>query len=120
MTDNASDAELEAIQRLISALEPLEKDARIRVIDYVFRRLGVEGRPAGHDMSFLMPPPAAGTPNPPAGSLSPPINDIRSLKAQKNPQSAIEMAAVAAYYLSEVAPAGHRKSEISASDIEAL
>jgi hypothetical protein len=28
MADNASDVELEAIQKLISALEPLDKDAR--------------------------------------------------------------------------------------------
>ena len=35
----SEDTELQAIQQLLSALEPLESDARSRVLDYVFQRL---------------------------------------------------------------------------------
>jgi hypothetical protein len=43
--------------------------------------------------------------------------DIRSLKEEKQPSSAREMAVLVAYYLSELAPASERKDEISADDI---
>lgn len=120
MTDN-SDTELQAIQKLISALEPLDQDARTRVIDYVFRRLRMGLRQPGHDLDFLTRAPVAATSSvAPAESTSSAVNDIRSLKETKAPQTANEMAALAAYYLSEVAPAVDRKSEIDASDIKKL
>lgn len=44
--------------------------------------------------------------------------DIRTLKEEKNPKSNIEMVAVMAYYLNEVAPPHERKESVSAGDIE--
>lgn len=44
--------------------------------------------------------------------------DIRSLKEQKNPNSARQMACLVAYYLQEVAPQNERKDSISAADLE--
>lgn len=44
--------------------------------------------------------------------------DIRSLKAEKNPNSAIEMACLVAYYLQELASKNDRKQKISAHDVE--
>lgn len=41
MSDQNIDSELKAIQTLLSTLEPLDKDARKRVIDYVFQRLEI-------------------------------------------------------------------------------
>ena len=41
----------------------------------------------------------------------------RSLKEQKNPSSAREMACIVAYYLEHYAPVGERKNSISAEDI---
>ncbi len=120
MTEN-SDTELQAIQKLISALEPLDQDARARVIDYVFRRLRMGAREGGHELNFLARAPAATAASAvPAAPLSPTVTDIRSLKEAKAPQTANEMAAIAAYYLSEVAPSGDRKSEIDASDLKNL
>jgi hypothetical protein len=40
----SEDAELQAIDKLLSALEPLDPEARDRVIDYVFQRLNVKPR----------------------------------------------------------------------------
>ena len=48
------------------------------------------------------------------------MTDIRSFKEQKQPQSGIQMAVVAAYYLSEFAPAEARKADISLSDLTDL
>ena len=39
MPEKKDDPELSAIQTIIGVLEPLEVDARHRVIDYVFQRL---------------------------------------------------------------------------------
>ncbi len=120
MTEN-SDTELEAIKKLVSALEPLDQDARTRVVDYVFRRLRIGFREGGHDLSFLVGAPVAAAGSAvPATSSSSAITDIRSLKEAKAPKTANEMAAVAAYYLSEAAPSSDRKSEIDASDIKRL
>lgn len=44
--------------------------------------------------------------------------DIRSLKEEKNPDSAKQMACIVAYYLQELAPEGERKNTVSAHDIE--
>lgn len=120
MAEN-SDTELQAIEKLISALEPLDQDARTRVIDYVFRRLRMSSRDGGHDLGMLprMPVATGGSAIPVAPS-SPPVTDIRSLKEAKAPQTAHEMAAIVAYYLSELAPSNDRKLEIDASDVKNL
>lgn len=120
MTEN-SDTELQAIEKLISALEPLDQDARTRVIDYVFRRLRMGSREGGHDLGSLtrMSVATGGSVAPVATSLHT-VTDIRSLKEVKAPQTANEMAAIAAYYLSELAPSGDRKLEIDASDVKKL
>jgi hypothetical protein len=44
--------------------------------------------------------------------------DIRSLKEQKKPTSAIEMATLVAYYLRHEAPEDEQKAEVGAEDLE--
>ncbi len=46
------------------------------------------------------------------------VTDIRTLKDEKQPSTASEMAAVVAYYLQELAPVEERKSEVDVSDME--
>jgi len=41
MTKNTADDELEAIRQMLGALEPLDREARTRTVEYVFRRLGI-------------------------------------------------------------------------------
>lgn len=120
--DRNPDPELEAIHAVLRALAGLDDEGRQRVVDYVFRRLGLI-LPLASERG---PASAASTPSPPANvdlrtAAVPPtgahVRDIRSLKDAKQPRSAIEMAVLVAYYLSEIAPQSDRKSEIGTDDI---
>ena len=117
-----SDSELQAIRAVLSALVPLKREARSRVLDYVFKRLGLvieTGSPS-------LPPSVGGytstiteVPLPePTVSTSSPVKDIRSLAQQKSPKSANEMAALVGYYLAELAPTSERKETINSDDIK--
>src|SRR5438093_557072 len=97
-------AELQAIQTVLSALGPLTTDARARVLDYVFKLWGQPvSLPIAERSSGNLPVPEISEQR---GRLA---RDIRSLKDEKQPRSANEMAAVAAYYASELAPATERR-----------
>lgn len=114
----AADPEVSAIRAVLSALEPLNADARERVIGFVFHRLGVSW--PGAPLSSPHDRPRAELPTP-ISSASRGIElrpaDIRSLREQKNPHSAIEMTALVAYYLENLAPPGERKTEFSRTDL---
>jgi len=114
----AADLEVSAIRAVLAALEPLNADARERVIGFVFHRLGVSW--SGTPLST----PQTRTRAEPPTSISPVgrgselrAGDIRSLREQKRPRSAIEMTALVAYYLENMAPPGERKGEFSGTDL---
>jgi hypothetical protein len=46
------------------------------------------------------------------------IMDIRTLKEQKKPASARQMACIVAFYLQELAPAPEKKESVNASDLD--
>lgn len=109
------DAELAAIQSMITALRPLTEEARRRVLEYVLGRFGVmpiEAAVPSLAVAALSAPSSTG------GDRSGPIQDIRSLKEAKSPKSANEMAALVAFYVSELAPMAERSKTITKSDIE--
>jgi hypothetical protein len=108
------DIELKAIQTVLTALSGLRGEARSRVVEYVFKRLGLmsEAVPISTSVNDYQLP----TPADIARSTS--TKDIRSLTQEKAPRSSIEMAALVAYYLSELAPPPDRKGEITAEDIK--
>ena len=118
MSEPSFDAELKAMQTLISVLEPLDREARTRVVDYVFGRLGLPARSRGHKIGSVLTASGATELSSPDVSTSP--ADIRSLGEEKTPKSATEMAAVVAYYLAELAPPGKRKQEVTAADTTKL
>lgn len=106
-----NDAELAAIQALIAALEPLDTEARGRVVSYALSRFDI--RTGG-----IASVPASAAAQLP-GSTSPAgATDIRSLKETKAPRSGNEMAALVAFYLSELAPEDERKDFITTADIK--
>lgn len=113
------DAELKAINAMVAALSPLKEEQRLRAIEYVLRRFNavtLQGPQVAPTSSGLYVPPP--TPSAPYSSGAPPMADIRTLREQKDPKSANEMATLVAYYLSEQAPLADRKGEISTADVE--
>jgi hypothetical protein len=112
-----ADPEVTAITQILAALKPLDDTQRNSVMEYVLKRVGLTML---LDAPALPPAPGTGRIPPPASPPTPPeiarIHDIRTLKETKNPKSANEMAALVAYYLSELAP--EKRKEINKEDIE--
>ncbi|MGA3160913.1 MAG: hypothetical protein ABSC77_06820 [Terracidiphilus sp.] len=114
------DAELKAINAIVAALNPLKEEQRLRALEYVLRRfnaVALQAAPVAAAPSAFQPttpaPPTAFTSGAPANMM-----DIRTLTETKQPKSANEMAALVAFYLSEVASPIERKQEIDITDIE--
>jgi hypothetical protein len=88
------------------------------VLGYVLKRSGL--KPA----ALSEPHDERGEPSvqPPTGSTPPDYassrQDIKSLREQKQPRSANEMAALVAYYLSHVAPEKERTDSVSVDDMK--
>lgn len=110
------DNEIRALKAVFDALQPLDDDARSRVLDYTLKRLGMRELPTTGTAGDTRPE-AAPEERPTVGGDKP-AKDIRALGEEKNPTSAIEMAAIVAYYLSEAAPEQERKATVSAKDLE--
>jgi hypothetical protein len=112
-----ADQELAAMSAIVTALTPLQDEQRTRVLEYV---LGRFGGAVAFETQFS--PTISATAPVPTHSNAPAhtsqIQDIRSLKEEKNPRSANEMAVLVAYYVSEIAPASERKNTITKADIE--
>ena len=119
MAEDTSDQELAAIQSIVSALGTLDREARARVFEYIFRRFGVSGpvaveAPTWAGGSVDAPVAPRGTS---ASSRTAPV-DIRQLREEKQPRNAVEMAALVAYYLAELASPTEAKLTITTDDLE--
>ena len=116
------DKEIEAIKMVLSALEPLSPNARQSVLEYVLKRLQIAGAsvisaaagPAGATLPRVVAhrePEATGQTHESGDAVH-----IKQLKEQKKPRSANEMAALAAYYMANVA--AEKKGTVNSKDIE--
>lgn len=116
------DPEITALDRLIAVLEPLDDEARARVLDYAMRRLGMHEIATSRPLPPTQPAPEAQeSRSPTVAARTTPVSvatDIRSLREQKAPGSAIEMAALVAYYLSDLAPEDDRKHTVTTADLD--
>ena len=116
MVESNINKELKAIETITKALTDLDKDAQKRILQYAMQHLDL------HVENFNQLP-TIPTENKSAHAkqatqhLQQPVVDIRSLRNQKQPNSDSEMAAIVAYYLSEVAPEDNRKDSIGPGDI---
>jgi len=104
---------LNAINTIVVALKPLKEGERRSVLEYVLRRFG-----AVPIQSHVATQPTSAAPNIGSYTEVRAIHDIRTLREDKAPKSANEMAALVAYYVSELAPPTERKPEINKTDIE--
>jgi len=115
------DKEIEAIKAVLHALEPLPIEVRASVLRYVLQRLQIviasstEVSTAGASSAIVDA--TAGAKKITGEQQSLPVH-IKTLKEQKKPRSANEMAALVAYYLANAAPKVERKDRITAKDIE--
>jgi len=117
MAEKSKDPELSAIETIISTLEHLDSDAQGRVIAYAISRFDISS--VSTAALLAKTPSREGELEAVVSIPSPEAQvDIRSLKEEKKPSSAIEMAVVVEYYLSELAPIEDRKSSINTSDLE--
>ena len=103
----------QAIDQIIKALEGLDEKSRLTAISAACTQLSLE-------VEKKMPLPSVGT-TPDTQLAKPQIpvgaKDIRSLKNEKDPESAIEMACMVAYYLLHVAPESERKESVTIRDM---
>jgi hypothetical protein len=105
----------QAIDELIGALSSIEEDSRITAIKAACEHLKIElyskAVPAASVSSYLSVEATGGASSPSR------IMDVKSFRAEKQPTSANEMAALVAYYLAELAPESERKSEVDTDDM---
>lgn len=112
---NPADVELAAIGAILHALNGLDGESIQRVLDYVFSRLSIAApthmkATSGPSVSQSVP-----TMDIPHRSSRP---SIRDLKEEKKPESSNQMAALVAYYLSEVVADSERKDALNTADLE--
>ncbi len=106
--------ELDAIEKVTNALEPLDQKSRDLVIEFVFRKLGIQASGTGSPA----PPHIPQVPPTPATIQQPQVQDIRTFKKQKNPRNNLEMAALVAFYLQHLAPQDEKQATIGKREIE--
>lgn len=112
----------QAIDQIIDALERLDESTRSTAVQAACAHLGL----AAPSTSARGSVPALTTTSETARTHDPSRQgrgtdkkiDIRSLKEEKQPQSAKQMACVVAFYLHELAPEAERKDTVSTKDIE--
>lgn len=110
-----ADRELGAISSILKALDGLDGESMQRVLDYVFSRLSI-ARPSSVGTGILTAPAAQVSA---VGTVSSPKQvSIKDLRDEKQPDSSNQMAAIVAFYLSELAPEHERKPTVTSQDIE--
>lgn len=112
----------QAIDQIVAALESLGEGARQTAINAACEHLGINvpvAAPTANTQTELLAIGAAQAQEPSGGAqTNRKMVDIRSLKEEKAPSSAAQMACVVAYYLQELAPENERKSTVTAKDLE--
>ena len=97
-----------AIDEIISALKGLEPNARATAVTAACEHLEI---PMGRATAQPVVP--GSTPPPPPKDI-----DIKTLKEEKEPRGANEMACLVAHYLQELAPVDERKETITMEDLK--
>ncbi len=104
----------EAIDEIINALTGLSESARRTAIRAASEHLKVQVN--SESVSATVEDAKPRLLDEPRASQTRSV-DIRTFKEEKQPSSAMEMAATVAYYLSELAPLPERKSEVQVEDM---
>jgi hypothetical protein len=108
--------EVEAIKTVLTTLDSLSPEARVRVVRYAMTTLGIQVdsilslAPRGEGQQGLLNKTEDRTEQSPV--------HIKDLTEKKKPRSANEMAAVVAFFLANSVPSDQRKTQISTKDLE--
>lgn len=115
----------QAIDLILEALNGLSPAERMTVLNTVTAHLGVTVKPqtSTNPSSIVVAPLTQGAekltpPQTVSSSITSPTLDIRSLKQQKNPDSANQMACIVGYYLQEIAAEGERSETFGTTELE--
>jgi len=116
------DKEASAITAVVNALAPLDEVSCLRVLDYAMKRFAPTAAPPKlHLPSTHAQQPQHGLSDesisPRPGGDAARHADIKTLKEEKQPSNAIQMAVLVAYYLKEIVPAGERKESIGSAEV---
>jgi hypothetical protein len=110
-----------AIDQLIEALSPFEDKDRRAIVSTVCQHLeidiGVNNEATGHQAKPDLQRSSKFTARTAPAEKTRNV-DIKSLKEEKNPKSARQMACLVAFYLQEHAPETERKDAITTADVE--
>jgi len=99
---------------ILEVLEGLDGESIQRVLDYVFDRLSITKSSRAFTTAVPVSTQTLGAePGQPPRRVS-----IRDLKDEKQPESSNQMAALVAYYLSELAPESERRDTVGSADLE--
>ncbi len=112
--------EVDSIGAVLDALESLPGPSRERVIEYVVRALAIGGAVPIPRSSLTVRDSEDELAHDFKSSAAEPqmFTGIRSLTEAKQPRTAMEMAAVVAYFMSELAPSSDRSNVITAADLQ--
>jgi hypothetical protein len=116
--ENPQDADdIAAVGAIVKALRPFAETERQRIVDSALTLLG-SSRPREIAGSTNDTSERLGAERSAEGAAAPAApRDIRELRGHKQPRTANEMASVAAYYLSRLAPAEMRQDYITSRDV---
>ncbi len=122
MEDRGQDGpdDIEAVGAIVKALRPFSAEVRQRIVDSALTLLGGAERRRERAAGETISPGEVGAEPRPEREGEPATQaprDIRELRDQKQPRTANEMAVVAAYYLSRLAPSEIRKDFITSADV---
>jgi hypothetical protein len=115
MADEPEDDVVKAISTLMSVLRPLDKEARVHVIEFVLKRLDISL--AADATLQTQAPPFDKTLRTPSATEPSRVADIRSFALEKSPKTVSEKVALIAYYLAHLAPAHDRRDYLVSDDI---
>lgn len=110
----------QAIDQIVEALNALGPEARLTAVEAACSHLDIKigSLPSITSAQLATRPPVFPVLPPVQPAQLPPAVDIRTLKNQKQPQSARQMACLVAYYLRELAPEAERRETVTTKDLE--
>jgi hypothetical protein len=116
MEEKKIDKEIEAISTISNVLQSLEDSEKQRVLEYILKRFNIRlSSIASHSPQYHITSPDQQTSS---EQLLPKVTHIEQLKELKKPKTAIEMAAIVAYFLSEMVPLQEKKATVTTRDME--